>query len=303
MTTRAVFHADPELLARASVGAALRITGEEARHAATVRRLRSGEEIDLVDGAGLRVTVAVTAASKEALAVSTLAVDHEKAPVPRLVLVQALAKGGRDEQAIESATELGVDGVLPWQAERSVSVWSGGKGGSGKGDGGKAEKGMRRWQALVHAAAKQSRRAFVPEVLPFMDTAGLAAFTRELVDAGGAVLVLHESAEISLLHDEVLPGAHETGGRDVEAGEVEAGARLAVVVGPEGGIADGELDRLAAAGARVVRAGPHVMRSSTAGPAALAVLAARLGRWDGAGNVGQGISPVAPATRSNVRPL
>lgn len=286
MTTRAVFHADPDLLAGATVGAALRLTGEEARHAATVRRLRAGEEIDLVDGGGVRVTASVTAASKDELAVSVLAVTREAAPSPQLVLVQALAKGGRDEQAIESATELGVDAVLPWQAARSVSVWSGGKGGSAQGDDGKAGKGMRRWEALVRAAAKQSRRAFVPEVLPFVQTRGLAAFTRDLVGAGGAVLVLHESAEVSLLDEVLTP----------DGGNVP-GVRLAVVVGPEGGIAVDELTELAAAGARVVRAGPHVMRSSTAGPAALAVIAARLGRWDHTGSVEHDMSsgPSSPA--------
>ena len=177
------------------------------------------------------------------------------ARLPRLVLVQALAKGGRDELAVETATELGVDAVLPWQAERSVVRWSGERG----------ERSRERWVATVAAAAKQSRRAVLPVVEPARDTPALAARVADVVAAGGAVLVLHEQAG-ARLGPAVLP----------QAG---AGAEVLVVVGPEGGITDGEVAALREAGAVAVRLGPEVLRSSSAGPAALAVLSDRLGRW------------------------
>jgi 16S rRNA (uracil1498-N3)-methyltransferase len=178
----------------------------------------------------------------------------EPDPGVRLVLVQALAKGDRDELAIEAATEVGVDGVLPWQAERSVVVWRGDR----------AAKSRARWVGTVRAAAKQSRRARLPEVGTAVDTTGLASRVRETVAAGGAALVLHEDASTPL----------------AAAGLGDAEPRtVLVIVGPEGGISDRELGLLTDAGAEAVRLGPHVLRTSTAGPVALALLAERLGRW------------------------
>lgn len=250
--TAPVFLAEAGGLSGARPGGTVTLTGEEARHAVAVRRLRAGERVELVDGAGLRVAGTVRAAERSALTVDVAAVEREDQPEPRLILVQALAKGGRDEQAVEAATELGVDAVVPWQADRCVAVWTG----PGKGD--KAAKGRRRWEAVVRAAAKQSRRARVPEVRAPVTSRELLASLR----AGATTLVLHETAETPL-DAVVLP----------RAGEV------LVVVGPEGGITEEELSAFTAAGGQVCRLGPHVLRSSTAGPAALAVLASRSGRW------------------------
>ncbi|MFC7405969.1 16S rRNA (uracil(1498)-N(3))-methyltransferase [Georgenia alba] len=256
--TRPVFHAEAAVLGAARPGEDITLRGDEARHAATVRRLRPGEEVDVVDGAGRRVTGTVVAAERDGLTVSVTAVVDEPRPAPRLVLVQALAKGGRDEQAVEAATELGVDAVVPWQADRSVSVWT------GKPE--RAAKGRRRWEAVTTAAGKQSRRASFPAVRDLVTTAGLRTAVAGTVAGGGTVLVLHEAATTSLT--------------TVALPQREADTEVVVVVGPEGGITDEELAALGDAGAQVVRAGPHVMRSSTAGPAALGVLASRTGRWE-----------------------
>ncbi|MFD1505305.1 16S rRNA (uracil(1498)-N(3))-methyltransferase [Georgenia yuyongxinii] len=253
--TTAVFHA-AGILDGARPGAVVTVTGPEARHAATVRRMRAGEDVELVDGAGLRVAGTIAAATKDALSVTVTAVVREAAPAVRLVLAQALAKGGRDEQAVETATELGVDAVVPWQADRSVSVWTGPK----------LTRGRERWAAVALAAAKQSRRAWVPEVAEPASTTALAALAARVVTGGGAVLVLHEQATTPLAAAR-LPEPDERG------------ADVVVVVGPEGGITDAEVTALEAAGAQPVLLGPHVLRTSTAGPAALAVLAQRLGRW------------------------
>ncbi|UNX53614.1 16S rRNA (uracil(1498)-N(3))-methyltransferase [Georgenia sp. TF02-10] len=263
--TTPVFHAGPGALDGARPGAVVTLTGAEARHAVTVRRLRPGEVVDLVDGAGRRVTGAVRDAAPDRLAVAVTAVTDEPPPAVRLVLVQALAKGGRDEQAVETATELGVDAVVPWQADRSVSVWAGAR----------AERGRRRWEAVALAAAKQARRAWVPAVHEPVTSAALPAAVASTVAAGGAVLVLHETAPVPLTAAALPAPAAVVAGADGATRPTV----LAVVVGPEGGITDAELTALEAAGAQAVRLGPHVLRTSTAGPAALAVLAPALGRW------------------------
>lgn len=247
-----VFLGAPADLAAARAGAVLTVRGPEARHAVSVRRVRAGEVVDVVDGEGTRARGEVTAAAGEELAVAVTEVTREPAPAVRLVLVQALAKGGRDEQAVETATEVGIDAVLPWQSERCVSVWAGKK----------ATKGRERWQAVALAATKQSRRARLPEVEELVVGQQLLARVASVVDGGGAVVVLHEEATVPL-STVALP----------EAGEV------LLVVGPEGGLSPREVTGLTERGAVVVRLGPHVMRTSTAGPVAAALLADRLGRW------------------------
>ncbi|MEE6272541.1 16S rRNA (uracil(1498)-N(3))-methyltransferase [Georgenia wangjunii] len=260
-----VFLAEPSALAGVHAGGSVGVRGPEARHAASVRRMRAGEVLDLVDGAGTRVRGTVASASPEELVVTVTDVHHEPASVPCLVLVQALAKGGRDEQAVETATEAGADAVVPWQSERCVSVWAGKK----------ADRGRERWEAVALAAAKQSRRAWVPGVRELVVGRRLVSDAAAVVDAGGAVLVLHEEASVPLA-DAVLPAGAPSGGAPSEGAPAP---EVLVVVGPEGGLSQDEVDALAGVGAQVVRLGPHVLRTSTAGPLALALLAQRLGRW------------------------
>lgn len=259
--------------ATARAGDLLLLTGPEARHAVTVRRLRAGERVDLVDGEGLRLVCEVTqpgaGGAKDRLGVRVAErVEEATAPL-RLALVQALAKGGRDEQAVETATEVGVDLVIPWQASRCVSVWNGPK----------AAKGRARWQATAHEAAKQARRARVPVVEEARSTPQLCTWVARTVEAGGVVLVLHEEGTRPISQVR-LPCASEGAGTPREAGG-EAGEPpvLGVVVGPEGGISEQEVSALEATGATTVRLGPHVMRTASAGPVALAVLAQRAGLW------------------------
>jgi 16S rRNA (uracil1498-N3)-methyltransferase len=257
--TLPLFVAGAGALDAAGPGAALVLAGDEGRHAAGVRRIRAGEVIDVADGAGRVARCTVDAAERDRLLLTVLAIGTVAPRLPRLVLVQALAKGGRDEAAVETATEFGVDSVIPWQAERSVVQWSGERG----------ERSRRRWEAVALAAAKQSRRARVPVIEPMLSTAGLvarAAADRDCdprASAAEQVLVLHEDAETPLAGLEPPASAQA----------------LLLVVGPEGGISDRELADLVAAGAQPVRLGPEVLRASSAGPAALAVLSVRLHRW------------------------
>ncbi|HVF04036.1 MAG TPA: 16S rRNA (uracil(1498)-N(3))-methyltransferase [Frankiaceae bacterium] len=223
----------------------LTLAGDEGRHAATVRRIAPGERVDVGDGRGSVAECVVTAVTRDTL---TLEVDKrrtEPPPAPRLVVVQALAKGDRAEDAVEAMTEVGVDEVVPWAAARSIVRW----------DGERGEKALRRWRATAREAAKQARRAWVPEVTA-------PATTKEVADrlrAASLAVVLHESATAPLATATVP-----------DAGE------LVVVVGPEGGIGD---DELAAFGVAPYRLGRSVLRTSTAGVAAAAVLLSRTPRW------------------------
>jgi 16S rRNA (uracil1498-N3)-methyltransferase len=230
------------------VGATLSVTGAEAKHAVTVSRVRQGETLLLGDGAGLMLGVTVQSAAPAELTVRVDSVERTPAATPRIVLVQALAKGDRDELAVQAATELGIDGVLPWAASRSVARW----------EGVKVAKGQARWAAIVREASKQSIRPWLPEVAALTTTKQLAALA-----AGSRMLLLEPSASVRLTSIE-LP----TDGRDI-----------VLVVGPEGGIAPSELELLEQAGASRVRLGDTVLRTSTAGPAAVAILNAALGRW------------------------
>lgn len=226
---------------------AVHLDGPEGRHAADVQRLAVGEPVLLSDGAGRVARCTVTAVHRGALDLAVHALRDEPEPARRLVLVQALAKGDRALLAVESATELDVDEVLPWQADRSVVRWRGERG----------DKARRKWQQTAAAATKQSRRARVPVVGDVVGRAGLV----ERVRAAALPLVLHEDAEAHLTAVELPP-----------EGEV------LLVVGPEGGVAPEELDALVGAGARSVRLGRTVLRTSTAGAAALATLHT-LGGW------------------------
>ncbi|WP_146361904.1 16S rRNA (uracil(1498)-N(3))-methyltransferase [Arthrobacter yangruifuii] len=254
--TNPIFFGDPAQVAAAGPGALFRLEGPEARHAVSVKRLGAGESVDVVDGAGRRLTGTVTETGASVLELRVENVLDEPAASERFILVQALAKGDRDEQAVEATTELGVDAVIPWQSDRSIVRWRAEK----------AAKGQAKWQALTTAAAKQSRRSRIPVVEPALDSRALPGRLRDL----DLVLVLHEEADMPLAE-----AVHVLETRSPGVGA----ASIAVVVGPEGGISPAELEALRAVGAVAVRLGPHVLRSSTAGPSALAVLNQLLGRW------------------------
>jgi 16S rRNA (uracil1498-N3)-methyltransferase len=245
--TAPLFFVSADQLAGAAVGSGLVLDGPEGRHGATVRRIGVGEEVLLADGAGSLAEAVVETVGAGELHLRLRAIMQEPQPVSRFVLVQALAKGDRDEQAIEAATELGVDEVIPWQAARSIVIWRGER----------AARSLRKWESVVLAATKQSRRARVPQVSRPADQAAVI----RRIESAALALVLHEEAE-----------------RPVAGIDLPTSGDVVLIVGPEGGIAPDELSAFVAAGAVAVRLGPHVLRSSSAGPAALAVLSAA-GRW------------------------
>lgn len=229
-------------------GATVEVRGDEAHHAVAVRRLAVGERVVLTDGGGRSVTGPISSTGKKVFAVEVEEVAESARPEPSVTVVQALPKGDRGELAVEVLTEVGVDVVVPWAASRSVAVWRGER----------AVKSHAKWSATAREAAKQARRTWHPVVTPLASTADVVA----RVEAAALAVVLHEEAT-SPLRDLDVPTAGE----------------VLVVVGPEGGIAPEELDAFVAAGARPVRLGAEVLRTSTAGVVAVGALLARTDRW------------------------
>ena len=228
-----------------TVGARLTLAGSEGRHASTVSRVRVGESLRIGNGRGLMLETTAVQVEKNAVTLEVTTQSHHERPVPAITLVQALAKNDRDERAIEACTELGIDAILPWAAERSISRW----------EGPKIEKGVFRWQTIVREATKQSIRPFVPTVLNYQKLSGVLHTL-----AGLQVLVLDPTGEVAL--------------GDVALARTD----VALVVGPEGGITPHERELFTAQGATIVTVGANILRTSTAGPAALAIVSSRLRR-------------------------
>ncbi|MCV7423967.1 16S rRNA (uracil(1498)-N(3))-methyltransferase [Mycobacterium yunnanensis] len=246
--SRALFYVD----AVPEVGALVAVDGDEGFHAASVRRLRVGEELDLGDGTGTVAHVVVDAVAKGSLTARVLSRRVVAPSAPDVTVVQALPKSDRSELAVELATEAGADAFIAWQSDRCVARWDGAA---------KVEKGLRRWQAVARSAARQSRRPHVPPVTTLMSTKELAAHVRSVVD-GTTVLVLHESATVPL----------------AAAGVAEARS-LMLLIGPEGGIGEDELRVLTDAGATAVRLGPSVLRTTSAAAVTLGALGVLTSRW------------------------
>lgn len=252
-----VFLVRPEQLQAAdgvsAVPSRVVVDGPEGRHAVSVARLLAGERVDLVDGQGRRARATVVSAERpDRLTVQVQAIAWEPQPQPTLVVVQALIKGDRADRAIESMTEVGVDVIVPWQAQRSIVRWDA-----------KAARARAKWQAAATEAAKQSRRARVPQVRECLDLDELVA----LVGAAESSLLLHEEAQAP-----------------IAAAPIPQRGTVVLVVGPEGGLSPAERTALAAAGAREVHLGPTVLRAATAGTVAASVVLSRTDRWGVAGS-------------------
>jgi 16S rRNA (uracil1498-N3)-methyltransferase len=216
------------------------LDGPEGHHAAQVQRLRVGESLLLSDGRGGMASAVVRAVGKGRLELSTMERWYVDQPTPRLVVAQGIAKGDRGELAVQAMTEVGVDEIVPWAAARSVARW-------------KDDRPLERWRATAREAAKQSRRAWLPSVSSSVSTSVLAPRVTFVLDSDAP-------ARLSTV-------------------DIGSAAEVVLVVGPEGGVAPEELAEFVAAGAVPVRLGDTVLRTSTAGVAALSVLSGRLGRW------------------------
>ncbi len=235
-----------------AVGGLAVVDGDEGFHAATVRRIRPGEHLVLSDGEGVVAECVVETADKRSLSARVQHRSTAPRPFPPVTVVQAIPKAERAELAVELATEAGADEFLAWQAARCVARW----------DGDRADKGLRRWRAVARSAARQSRRPYIPAVAGPASTRALTGMVARAVEAGAVVLVLHESATVPLV--------------DIPVAQAES---IMIVVGPEGGVSDEELEALTGAGAEPVRLGPTVLRTSTAAAVALGALGVLTPRW------------------------
>lgn len=223
------------------------LDAEEAHHAARVARLTAGERVVIGDGRGSTADADAIDIAKNQVTLEVIEPRFEPAPARQVWLAQALAKGDRDESAIQMACELGIDGVIPYAAERSVSVWRGDK----------VAGGQERWRKIVLEASKQSMRSWIPEVSGMEALGDLVARCADF-----EVLVLDPDADAAL--SGWTPSAEKP---------------IAMVIGPEGGLSPGEVEALSTAGATAYRLGSTVLRTSTAAPAALALINKALGRW------------------------
>jgi 16S rRNA (uracil1498-N3)-methyltransferase len=241
-----VFFIDPSDVV--DVGGTLIVTGPEGHHAAQVTRLRVGEAVELVDGVGRRVAGQVSGVAKDRIDVSVASVAWEAEPDPRIIVVQALPKGDRAERAVELMTEVGVDVIVPWSADHCVVRWTKER----------SDKGLAKWRQAARASAKQSRRARVPLVTHLHITEDLE---RLMAEASLSVILDEGAAEAFV--DIAIPSRGD----------------IVLVVGPEGGMSERERAQLVAGGAIAARLGPTVLRTSTAGAVAAAVVASRTPLW------------------------
>ena len=250
------------------------LTGAEGRHAATVRRIRPGERADVTDGQGLLAECVVTAAGAGQVELRVQARREVPVPDPLITVVQAIPKGERAELAVETMTEVGVDVIVPWQAERCVARWPADR----------APKALGRWRSAAREAAKQARRARVPEVTGLASSADVVA----RISAAGFAIVLEPDASVALSQLALArpSGSRPSGSQPGAPGPeklspppLPVSGNIVLIVGPEGGISPDELTAFTDAGATSARLGESVLRTSTAGAVAAAVLMTATGRW------------------------
>jgi 16S rRNA (uracil1498-N3)-methyltransferase len=224
------------------------LAGPEGRHATTVRRLAVGERADVTDGAGAVAECVVTSVRPGVVEFAVLGRRVEPRREPAIAVVQAIPKGDRGELAVEMMTEVGVDAVVAWQADRCVARWRGDR----------ADKSLARWRATAREAAKQSRRAWIPEVT---GPEAMPDIARRVAAADLAILLDPDAP--TALSRILWPDNGE----------------ILLIVGPEGGVSQAEADLATGAGAVTARLGPTVLRSSSAGAVAAALALAGSGRW------------------------
>ena len=225
------------------VGSSYDFANEDAFHAIKVLRIAAGEIFNLGDGKGAWSRVVVESVNKKSMQVKVLESGFEEPLATSFTVIQAIPKGDRIKESIELSTEGGADRIVMWRASRSI---------------GRSEDKIEKLQLTAREASKQSRRFRIPSVV------GVAT-TENIIDEIAKVdlaLVFHESATQSI-SQVVHPGAKS----------------VAIIIGPEGGLADEEVSAFSAAGAKVVLMGRPILRSAHAGLAALASVNTALSVW------------------------
>lgn len=230
------------------IGDVIEFSGTEAHHAAAVRRITLGEEIICSNGQGLAIIGPATSVTKKLVKVLVTEIRENLPLKPRIIVAQALAKADRDLLALSMLTELGVTEFIPWQAQRCEVKWTAER----------REKGLAKWQAAGLAAMKQSRRSILPTIHSWQDSKDLAKTIE-----GIPTLVLSETAKANLIDFEIRQ-------------KLTGLSQILLIVGPEGGITQLELDSFIKAGALPVKISDGVLRSSTAATVAVSQILALL---------------------------
>jgi 16S rRNA (uracil1498-N3)-methyltransferase len=228
------------------VGSSYEFDSDDAQHAIRVLRMGAGEIFMLSDGQGKWSKVKIFAVKKKSLDVEVMETGIQDPLGISFTVVQALPKGDRLKECIEMLTEGGVDTIIPWSAQRSI---------------GKAEKGVEKLLVTAREASKQSRRLFIPTVTDVASTSKII----ELIPENDLVLVFHESAANKL--SEILTRKY-----------LES-KKVMIIIGPEGGITNEELELFNSAGAKVALMGRPILRSAHAGLAAMSAVNALTKVW------------------------
>jgi 16S rRNA (uracil1498-N3)-methyltransferase len=221
------------------------LENEEAHHAIKVLRLNTGEVIKISDGVGNWVSGPIVEIAKKELYISITERGEIQAAKPELVLVQAVTKSDRNKEMLELAVEAGVDRIIPWQSERSISKWQ--------------SDSEQKWQVGIKQSCKQARQVKLPQLMQVMSTSEVI----KSIGEGGFGIVFHEEASTKF-SDLTIPNSQSS---------------VYLVIGPEGGISEQELLSFQNNGSKVVRLGDTVLRSAHAGFAALSAVQTKLGRW------------------------
>jgi 16S rRNA (uracil1498-N3)-methyltransferase len=221
------------------------LENEEAHHAIKVLRLNTGEVIKISDGVGNWVSGPIVEIAKKELYISITERGQIQAAKPELVLVQAITKSDRNKEMLELAVEAGVDRIIPWQSERSISKWQ--------------SDSEQKWQVGIKQSCKQARQVKLPQLMQVMSTSEVI----KSISEGGFGIVFHEEASTKF-SDLTIPNSQSS---------------IYLVIGPEGGISEQELLSFQNNGSKVVRLGDTVLRSAHAGFAALSAVQTKLGRW------------------------
>lgn len=223
------------------------VTGDEARHAISAMRIQEGELISLTDGCGAIATAEVKAISRKTLTAKIIDYTFEEPSPTQLTVLQALTKGDRARETVELLTEAGVDQIIPWSAQRSIGQWK------------DVRESQDKWRTWAREATKQSRRTRIPEIDGIYSTSDALA----LISKFDIALLFHESdgAKLSTIVRAKKPG------------------KILIIIGPEGGISEDEIQALNKSGAVTVGMGRPVFRSAHAGAAALAAVQTALEIW------------------------
>ena len=242
----------------AEVGELIYFGVEQGHHVKRVLRLREGAEICAFNGQGwaCRARLVETAAEETAAVVLEILTDDRESPL-RIVVAQGLAKGERMELVLQKSVELGAAGFQPFYSRFSVVELSPER----------AAKKCQRWQSIAREACKQCRRNVVPPV------AAPVVFSQLLERSSGQPTVLLYEQERAQSFKKLL--------QEKKSEWLGLDQTVHLVVGPEGGFAVEELEQARQAGWFCVGLGPRILRTETAGLAALAAIMYEFDAWEG----------------------